>query len=146
VAWLKPYRPENGKGKICKNFRWKDIDAFWKLNPPYPLDQLHPATRASWSIGPAKVTVKPGCRRRLGLWQTTVPDDLQTLTRQNGSARLVHRSIIRRERSKKQQRHKPCCPPMSQNISRSRLVEGSRRGPVTCYSSWTPDRSFVGRR
>ncbi len=23
IEWLKPYRPENGRGKICINFRWK---------------------------------------------------------------------------------------------------------------------------
>jgi len=43
IAWLKPYRPENGKGKICKNFRWK-FRAFQKAAGekwnPWPKDGL----------------------------------------------------------------------------------------------------------
>ena len=43
IAWLKPYRPENGKGRICKNLRWK-FRAFQKAAGekwnPWPKDGL----------------------------------------------------------------------------------------------------------
>ncbi len=42
-TWLKPYRPEYGKGRICKNFRWK-FRAFQKAAGekwnPWPKDGL----------------------------------------------------------------------------------------------------------
>jgi hypothetical protein len=59
IAWLKPCRPESGKGKICKNFRWK-FRAFQKAagekwNPwprdPGPQERTEELERCVWSQG-----------------------------------------------------------------------------------------------